>query len=160
MFDSMKSRSMAESPVARDMETVIAVLERRWATPADLRRALQWRSDRTPRIGKLAMTCGKLTVAQVFEVLGRQAIVGGLFGEVAVEMGFLSHRNIHELVALQQSLTPGLADALAAIGKVSLEQAQLLAERRAVDRDEDGLNCSSFQQLDCDEAVVHRHQLN
>ena len=85
-----------------------------WATTDRLRQASAWRCERRPQIGKLAMLKKKLTVAQVFAILGQQAIDGGMFGKIATDMGLLSSGDLYELLEMQAQMTPTLADALVA----------------------------------------------
>jgi hypothetical protein len=71
---------------------------------------------------------GKLTVAQVFEILGQQARVGGLFGQIARQMGLLSQVELYDLLELQSQLTPTMTEALIALGTITPSQAQLVLE--------------------------------
>jgi hypothetical protein len=108
-------------------ETAMAVIEAGWGTTDDVRRASAWRMSHRPQLGKLALMSGNLKVQQVFEVLRRQAIVGGLFGEIAVELGFLERGTLYELLEQQARLTPTLSDALLNLAIITPEQALALA---------------------------------
>jgi hypothetical protein len=114
-----------QHPIGRltDLEIALRVIDRTWASTADVRQAIEWQRRGTPQIGKLAMLDGKLTMAQVFEILGEQAMTGGLFGEVAIEGGFLSADDVRELLQRQSLLVPNLSDALVATGKLTPQQA-------------------------------------
>lgn len=110
------------------LEAVLAVLEAGWATVIEVRQANQWRHAQRPQIGKLAMMQGKLSIAQVFSILGEQAMSGKLFGETAVEMGLLKD-DLYELLKRQADLTPSLAEALVAQGVITPEQAALVSNQ-------------------------------
>ena len=99
------------------LQTALAVLEAGWATIDEVRHANEWRHAQRPELGKLAMTRGKLSMAQVFAILGDQALAGRLFGETAVEMGLLNNSDVYELLLIQADLTPTLAAALATVGR-------------------------------------------
>ncbi len=57
-------------------------------------------------IGKLAITTGRMTVPQVFESLNWAWENAVLFGEAAVKLGYLTPKDIGELVQLQRSRRP------------------------------------------------------
>jgi hypothetical protein len=69
------------------------------------------------------MSRGKLTVAQVFDILDRQAMERGMFGQIALKLGFLSKDDLQELLELQSELTPTMADALIVTGVITAEEA-------------------------------------
>lgn len=104
------------------LTTALAALDAGLVSSAQIRRANAWRRKTHPQLGKLAMAEGKLTVAEVFDVLGHQAVEGGLFGQVAINLGFMNEKDLFELLEVQQRLTPTLADALVALEFVSTEQ--------------------------------------
>ena len=109
------------------LTTALAAIELGVATIDQLQLANDWRRKRRPQIGKLALIHGKLTVAQVFDVLSQQAETGGLFGQTAVQLGFMTLGDLYELLQKQAALTPTLADALVNQGVISPEQALLVA---------------------------------
>jgi hypothetical protein len=111
------------------LATSLAVLDAGWATTDQLRHADAWRRWAHPQLGKLAMKQGKLTMPQVFDILGHQAIADGLFGEIALEMGLLSKADLFELLELQLELTPTMADALMTLGVITPEQGEGLLKR-------------------------------
>ncbi len=113
-------------PMNETLEIALAVLERGWATPNDLRRAQAWRNAAGPKLGTLAMRRGQLTMDHVFEILGEQAISGGLFGEIAVQLGHLDKGDLHELLELQATQVPTLMDALTALSLITSKQADEL----------------------------------
>jgi hypothetical protein len=75
------------------------------------------------------MTHGKPTMAQVFAILGGRAVTGKLFGETAVEMGYLDKGQLHELLLIQADLTPTLAEALVSFGVITSEQASFVSKQ-------------------------------
>ncbi len=121
------------SPLDETLATCLAVIEAGWATTAQLRHAAAWRRGARPQLGNLAMTQGTLTVAQVFDILGQQACVGGLFGQVAQQMGLLSNIDLYELLELQSNLTPSMADALVTLGILSPEQRAVVSEQASLE---------------------------
>ncbi|MFK7991708.1 MAG: hypothetical protein AB8I08_37170 [Sandaracinaceae bacterium] len=66
----------------------------------------------TPKIGKVALWTGALSMAQVWQVLAHQVDHGGLFGAVAVELGLLTEDQRDHLVAEQLERRPGISDLL------------------------------------------------
>lgn len=107
------------------LETALTVLEAGVATIDELRQANIWRHTQRPQLGKLAMKQGKLTITQVFAILGEQAITGKLFGETASELGYFED-DLYELLKHQAELTPTLADALVTLGVITAEQARVV----------------------------------
>lgn len=103
--------------------TSLTALDAGWVTTDDLRRAYAWRNAQRPQLGRLALVQGKLTMSQVFEVLGRQSLHGGVFGKVAVDLGFLNKSDVYDLLQAQAQLTPTLADALVALELLTPQQA-------------------------------------
>lgn len=108
-------------------ETALTVLERGWANIDQLRRVNAWRLTQRPRIGKLALSHGKLTMADVFAVLSEQSASGKMFGETAVDLGLLNNGEVYELLLQQAEITPSLAESLVTRGVITAEQAALAA---------------------------------
>jgi len=119
----LKSESLSAS-----LETALFVLEQDWATIDQIRHANKWRLAQSPRIGKLAHNIGKLTLAQVLTVLEEQRIRGKLFGETAVELGYMTSNEVHDLLSIQADFTPCLLDALVELLVISPEQADIVSE--------------------------------
>lgn len=117
------------NPADECFETALAVIERGWASVDQLRSAHAWRYEHRPRLGKLAMSQGQLTVAQVFAILREQAVSGALFGELAVQLGFLDRGSLYGLLQEHARLTPTLLDALVAISVISTKQADFIREQ-------------------------------
>ncbi|MDX1963827.1 MAG: hypothetical protein SFX18_11775 [Pirellulales bacterium] len=117
-------------------ETALAVLEHGWATIDQLRGANHWRLAQASKIGKLALVKGKLTMAQVFTVLAEQDCRGKMFGETAVELGYLTYQDVYELLLEQANGIPNLLDALVTQNVISPHQAALIEkEATALDAD-------------------------
>ena len=106
----------------------LAVLDAGLATTQQLRDANAWRHTQRPQIGKLAMSQGKLSMGQIFEILSTQAANGKLFGEIAVELGFLQDE-LYFLLKQQEELTPTLLESLVTLGFITTMQAEVLALR-------------------------------
>ena len=111
------------------LDFALSVLEAGWATIAELRQANDWHYSIRPKLGKLAMMQGKLSMAQVFAVLREQAMTGKLFGEQAEEMAFLDKGQIYELLTIQAHLTPTLAQTMVDRGVITPEQASFVSKQ-------------------------------
>ncbi len=122
-MSKMKSESLSAS-----LETALFVLEQGWANIDQIRHANKWRLAQSPRIGKLAHNIGKLTMAQVLKVLEEQRVRGKLFGETAVELGYMNFNEVHELLSIQADFTPCLLDALVELLAITPVQAELVSE--------------------------------
>jgi hypothetical protein len=88
--------------------------------------------NRVP-IGRLAIVKGRMTVAQVFQVLRTQADRDVPFGRLAVEMGFLTELELAHLLMVQSDETPSLSDILVEMGAIDREL--LDAERQVFRRE-------------------------
>lgn len=104
------------------------MLEQGWANIDEIRHANKWRLAQSPRIGKLAHNIGKLTTEQVLNVLTQQRVRGKLFGETAVELGYMNFNEVHELMSIQADFTPCLLDALVELLVITPAQAELVSE--------------------------------
>ena len=78
------------------------LVERSIVTAEAVVRALDRQNAGRIPLGRLAMTQGKLKVAQVFEILNRQAGSNRLFGELAIELGYLTPGELAELLLEQR----------------------------------------------------------
>ncbi len=54
-----------------------------------------------PALGELALSTGRLTMKQVFQVLGTQSKNGEPFGRIAVRLGYLTKQDLAELLLMQ-----------------------------------------------------------
>ena len=87
--------------------------------------ALDLQQRSRPRFGRLALQMGKLRLHQVAEILQRQCDVDKPFGETAVDLEFLSRRQVTHLLKTQQNRTPAVIDCLvqlAAVDESRLEE--------------------------------------
>lgn len=84
-------------------------------------------AELTPKIGKVALWTGVLSMAQVWQILAHQVDHGGLFGEVGVTLGLLTEAQRDHLVAEQLERRPSVAQLLVERGYCDAEE---LAEAR------------------------------
>ena len=110
------------------LNTALSALDAGLVSTEQVRRANAWRRKMHPQLGKLAMAEGKLSVAQVFDILGHQAVEGGLFGRIAVSLGFLTEKDLFELLQIQTKLSPSMADALVALEFIGAERMAALLD--------------------------------
>ena len=109
-------------------EKALTVLEHGLANVDQLRHVNAWRMIQRPMLGKLALNIGKLTMSQVFTILGEQGLRGTLFGETAVDLGFLSSGDVFELLRIQDEFTPCLVDALEKKSVITPEEAAFVLQ--------------------------------
>ena len=83
--------------------------------------AVELQLNRRPRLGRLALETGKLTMKQVFAALEEQTSNNKPFGETVVEMGFITRYQLNSLLRLQRDRTPSLAECLIELGAVDRE---------------------------------------
>jgi len=110
------------------IETALAVLSAGWATIDEITDAVTARRAQRPTIGQLLLTNHKLTVHQVFKVLGEQATNSKLFGEIAIELGFIKHADVNEMLQLQSSMCPPLWQVLLSCGVLEPSQAESIQQ--------------------------------
>lgn len=108
------------------LELVLLALEHGWASVRQLREAIFECRQRRPRIGELAISNRLLTISEVFRVLEREATHGGLFGENAVSLGYLTEAQLYELLQQQSERTPKVWQVLLEKGTLTLEQVEQL----------------------------------
>lgn len=108
------------------LEIVLLALEHGWATVRQLREAIFECREQRPRIGELAISNKLLTISEVFRVLEHEATHGGLFGENAVSLGFLTEAQLYELLRQQTDATPIVWEVLLAKNTLSPEQVEQL----------------------------------
>lgn len=78
------------------------LLERKLADRAMLSRVAKFRSLLDMRIGTLCVMRGRMTLAQMYEVLTEQAEVNRKFGEIAVEKGILTAVQVDEILRYKE----------------------------------------------------------
>jgi len=90
--------------------------------------ALNLQKERTLPIGKIALREKLLSVKQVFHILneqgknynnGQQGKNYKLFGQIAVELGYLTEQDVRKLLEIQQKSRPLLGELLVEIGALS-----------------------------------------
>ncbi|RIK84892.1 MAG: hypothetical protein DCC67_04605 [Planctomycetota bacterium] len=74
--------------------------------------AIRYCDRQTPRIAQLALREHALTVEKVLRVLKRQAVSAELFGEIAIDMGYLTPEGVARLLKLQRESVPSLIETL------------------------------------------------
>ncbi|MBA4015723.1 MAG: hypothetical protein C0483_00900 [Pirellula sp.] len=74
--------------------------------------ALERQSRRRPPLGRLAVTTGKITMKQAFQIVGLQSTQQRRFGELAIELGYLTPYDLSELLSEQTRLQPSLTEVL------------------------------------------------
>lgn len=72
-----------------------------------------------PALGKMAMSAGKLSMSQVFEVLQEQAISGDSFGSIAVRKKFITKTQINRLLIAQAEQATPLREILIERGQLT-----------------------------------------
>ena len=85
--------------------------------------ALAIQRERRESFGRICLNLGKLTVAQVFEILNLQALAPHeMFGELCVELGFLSPDEVGHVLQVQQETRPPLGEILVEIGALDADR--------------------------------------
>ncbi len=83
--------------------------------------ALDRHFDSRPVIGQLALEKQLLTIGQIFEILNVQASENESFGEIAAELGYLTRKDLAELLILQNDRSVSLRDCLVAMEAIDKE---------------------------------------
>lgn len=91
-------------------------------------------SDRTQPVGVVAMDAGKLGVRDVLSVLRVQSdLPNDRFGDIAIDLGLLSHADLAELLLMQSNSMPTIEQCLE---ELDILPGELLAEELAAYRRE------------------------
>ncbi len=69
-------------------------------------------------IGQIAVKERVLTINQVFNILNKQADTPKLFGEIAIDMGYLVKDGVEKLLAFQREDMPGIEEILVMMKKI------------------------------------------
>ena len=93
-----------------------------------------------PLIGRIALTERILSVRQVMRILDAQVTRAGPFGEVGIELGFLTPDGLENLLGIQRDMTPKIGEILVQMGALTRAQ---LEEEISVFR-------ASYRQADAD----------
>jgi len=113
-----------DEPRDEPVETAIAALSTGWASLEEIANAVVARRAHRPTIGQLLLKHRKLKVQQVFAVLAEEASSSKLFGEIAVEMGFVTAADVGEMLYLQTTMCPPLWQVLVSSGVITTMQAE------------------------------------
>ena len=70
-----------------------------------------------------------LSINQVFEVLNAQISTAKLFGELAVEKGFLKNKEVERLLEKQKISRPLLGEILVEMNKITSEDLDVLLKK-------------------------------
>lgn len=90
-------------------------------------------------LGRLALAERLLTVREVYEILAHGRSTRQLFGQKAVELGFLQPSDVERLLSLQRELEPPFEEVLLELGMLdrsTLEQLRHVFQRE-MERRED-----------------------
>ncbi|MCA9257698.1 MAG: hypothetical protein KDA61_00805, partial [Planctomycetales bacterium] len=74
-----------------------------------------------PPLGRLALSSRVMSMKQVFHVLSRQSDTDQTFGQVAVELGYLSELSLSNLLREQESMATPVSQLLVEMGAISQE---------------------------------------
>lgn len=111
------------------------------------------REEDRPPLGQVAIEEGVLSVRRVLEVLQRQyEAPSRRFGELAVELGFLSEADLATLLLHQRERERPLVDYLVELGK--LTPADVDAARKAREERSDRVKASDRPQVEVGCALV------
>jgi hypothetical protein len=99
----------------------VSLVRRGYITADQFVQAVEWQLSQRPRLGRLALESGKLTMKQVFAVLEAQADGDKPFGETAVELGYVTRRQVNALLKQQTQRTLPLSQCLLEIGALDPE---------------------------------------
>ncbi|MEM6655643.1 MAG: hypothetical protein AAF596_07570 [Planctomycetota bacterium] len=117
--------------------------------------ALQEQLDQQPPMGQLAIEEGALSVREVFDVLRSQSdSTAGRFGDAAMELGLLARQQVAELLLLQADRVPPLEEVLVKIG--ILDQDTVVAELAAFRCDMESNGAQRSDAFDSPTAVSSR----
>lgn len=99
------------------MQLETFLLERGVVTPRQVSSAIDRQRESRPPLGRLAIEQETLSARDVSAILHwQQATSPRRFGEIAVELGYLSEGEIERLLALQAQQTLSLTEALLDVG--------------------------------------------
>ncbi len=104
------------------MKFGLYLLDRELITERQLIQALQKQEESLPPFGQLAIEVGMLSVRDVFRVLRVQSdYAKEHFGETAVDMDLLTESQVAELLLMQSNRRARLADVLVSMGAIPRE---------------------------------------
>lgn len=100
-------------------------------TEEDIFAAMEYRREKTPPVGRIALKEKMLTVRQVSRILMAQCDSGLPFGQQAVALGFWEPDMVDEILKLQRESRPSALAALLALGFLDQEQLEALRDEFA-----------------------------
>lgn len=114
------------------MELELSLVQSGLVSAEDFVEAVSRREDERPPLGQIAIEEGLMGVRQVLDVIRTQRGASGrLFGEVAIEKGYLSSDDVARLLALQQQRQRPVIQHLVELGLLTYEDAAAAARDRA-----------------------------
>lgn len=81
-------------------------------SPGAAYHACEYRLIHKTKLGAIALANRELTIAQTMEILRRQTSTKQRFGEIAIELGYLTSESLETLLAIQNSTAPSIIEAL------------------------------------------------
>jgi len=110
-------------------------------------RIVALQAEARPRIGRLALESGELTVKQVFHILKEQVNSEEPFGEIAVRLNFLTPQQVTRLLWEQHQQTPTFSECMLELGMLDEERLRLELQRfhRAGHDPHDDIGRSAFE---------------
>lgn len=104
------------------MNPELALIRRGVITADEYVEALLRRENERPRMGQVAIEEGLLTARQVLDILAQQyAHPGRRFGEIAIEIGELTEAQVEDLLLAQEGRQRPVFDHLIEMGCVTRE---------------------------------------
>ena len=80
-------------------------------------------------IGQIALKEKALTVSQVYSILLAQMDSQKLFGETALDMGYLTETDIEELLAIQRNRLPRIEEILVKMNIIDHEKCSIIMNK-------------------------------
>lgn len=106
----------------------ISLVRKGIVTADDFVRALEMQIELRQPIGRICLEQKRLTMNQLFLVLAEGTGQKLPFGEIAIQLGFLTREDLAEMLLVQSERTPTLSECLVQAG--ALDGEELERERR------------------------------
>ncbi len=91
----------------------------------DLERALRYQMEEYVALGTLAVREKCLSERQLCDIKGYQRARGGLFGDIAIELGFLNEVEVDALLKIQDEKHIKIGEILVLFGVINRENMEL-----------------------------------
>lgn len=113
-----------EKNMEKDISFGLFLTEKKWISEEALLDALDYQSNYTLHLGKVCIMRRDLSHQQVLEILKRQQELKDRksFGEVAVQMGYLSEKQVKAILEHQKMFRESLSEVLVNLGKIKMEK--------------------------------------